>query len=103
MRVTASPSCFHLSDFYILFHDFVKYRNEIKIHFFNKRLDLSQREFDCLIKCIDYKNLKKLIDELNNQKLIEYSFKKHTASENATKVRTDKAKMQITIEMLQTQ
>ena len=90
--------------------------------FFNKRLDLSQREYDCLKSCIDfnkleefvnaendyldeYKVLNKLIDKVNNPKIIEYSFKKHTASEKATRVRTEKAKkkIQIAIEILKTQ
>ena len=90
--------------------------------FFNKRLDLSQREYDCLKSCIDFKKLEefvnkendyldeykvlnKLINKLNNPKIIEYSFKKHTASEKATRVRTEKAKkkIQIAIEILKTQ
>ena len=90
--------------------------------FFNKRLDLSQREYDCLKSCIDFKKLEefvnkendyldeykvlnKLINKLNNPKIIEYSFKKHTASEKATRVRTQKAKkkIQMAIEILKTQ
>lgn len=85
---------------------------------FSVRLDLSEHEFDVLKRCIDFKKLEEeikksndfkiennLTQKINNPKQIEYSFKKHTASERATKVRSDKVKekMKIAIKILQTQ
>lgn len=85
--------------------------------FFNKRLDLSESEFDCLIRFIDFEKLKeeiksdkkfakennlsskfeaeKLLEKLNNPKDIEYSFKKVTATREATESRTKAAKEKI--------
>ena len=83
--------------------------------FFNMRLDLSEHEFNVLKNCIDFEKLNaeinknpienKLISKINNPKKIEYSFKKHTASEKATKARTEKVKgkINLAIEMLQEQ
>ena len=80
--------------------------------FYNKRLDLSEDEFDCLKKYINFEKIEeaiknfdpdyqieatesKLLEKLNNPKKIEYSFKKYSASEKATKARTKKAKEKI--------
>ena len=86
--------------------------------FFNIRLDLSQNEFDVLTNCIDFNKLEEevkkstnleiendLLEKINNPKKIKYSFKKNSASEKATKVRSEKAKekMKVAIEILQTQ
>ena len=34
--------------------------------FFNKRLDLSQREYDCLKSCIDFKKLEEFVNKEND-------------------------------------
>jgi response regulator of citrate/malate metabolism len=72
-----------------------------------KRLDLSELEYECLIKSIDFEKLEAFdktyeeiegfntVSKVNNPKNIEYSFKKHSASEKATKARTKKAKEKI--------
>lgn len=71
------------------------------MRFYNVRLDLSEGEFDILKKYIDFEKLEEkkhievvqtLLEKLNKPKEIEYSFKKHTASEKATKARSSKAK-----------
>jgi response regulator of citrate/malate metabolism len=86
--------------------------------FFNKRLDLSEREFEYLLKFIDFEklteeinmenhffkenNLKdedkvvsKLLEKLNNPKDIECSQKKVIASFRATEARTKVTKEKI--------
>jgi hypothetical protein len=85
--------------------------------FFNKRLDLSDSEFECLknyidfekmekaIKNFDYEYFKKLniqepteatlLKKINNPKEIEQSSKKVIASFRATEARTKKAKEKI--------
>ena len=72
-----------------------------------KRLDLSKLEYECLIKSIDFEKLEAFdktyeeiegfntVSKVNNPKNIEYSIKKHSASEKATKARTKKAKEKI--------
>ena len=71
------------------------------MRFFNIRLDLSESEYEILKKYIDFEKLeekshievvKTLLEKLNKPKEIEYSFKKHTASEKATEARSSKAK-----------
>jgi response regulator of citrate/malate metabolism len=71
------------------------------MRFFNIRLDLSEGEFDILKKYIDFEKLeekshievvKTLLEKLKKPKEIDYSFKKHSASEKATKARSSKAK-----------
>lgn len=79
-----------------------------KMKFFNKRLDLNDSEFDCLRKYIDFGKMEevankykeecielKLLEKLNNPKVIEYSQKKVIASFRATESRTKKAKEKI--------
>ena len=85
--------------------------------FFNKRLDLSEHEFDCLMKYVDIKKLEKaienfdykyykefgiekateeeLLEKLKNPKLIEISMKKTLASSRATEARSQQAKEKI--------
>jgi len=76
--------------------------------FFNKRLDLSESEFDCLKKYIDFENMEEvaneykekciestLLEKLNNPKVIEYSQKRVVASFRATESRTKAAKEKI--------
>ena len=87
---------------------------------FYKRLDLSELEYDNLIKYVDFDKLKELekeyenfeafkgfniVEKLNNPKEIEYSASKSAAAFQATKVRSEKVKykMNIAIEILQTQ
>ena len=72
-----------------------------------KRIDLSELEYECLIKSIDFEKLEAFdktyeelegfntVSKVNNTKNIEYSFKKHSASEKATKARTKRAKEKI--------
>lgn len=72
-----------------------------------KRIDLSELEYECLIKSIDFEKLEAFdktyeeiegfntVSKVNNPKNIEYSFKKHFASEKATKARTKRAKEKI--------
>ena len=72
-----------------------------------KRVDLSELEYECLIKSIDFEKLEAFdktyeeiegfntVSKVNNPKNIEYSFKKHFASEKATKARTKRAKEKI--------
>lgn len=85
--------------------------------FFNKRLDLSESEFDCLKKYIDFENMEEaaknfdyeyykklniqesieasLLKKLNNPKEIKYSLKKIVATREATESRTKAAKEKI--------
>ena len=87
---------------------------------FYKRLDLTELEYDNLIKYVDFDKLKELekeyenfeafkgfniVEKLNNPKEIEYSASKSAAAFQATKVRIEKVKykMNIAIEILQTQ
>ena len=87
---------------------------------FYKRLDLTELEYDNLIKYVDFEKLKELekeyenfeafkgfniVEKLNNPKEIEYSASKSAAAFQATKVRIEKVKykMNIAIEILQTQ
>ena len=86
---------------------------------FYKRLDLSELEYNNLIKYVDFEKLKEIekeyenfeafkgfniIEKLNNPKEIEYSINKSIAAMNATDVRSEKVKykMNIAIEILQT-
>ena len=87
---------------------------------FYKRIDLTEFEYDNLIKCIDFDKLKEIekeyedfnafkgfniIDKINNPKNIEYSSSKSTAASKATKARSEKVKykINIAIEILQTE
>ena len=87
---------------------------------FYKRLDLTELEYDNLIKYVDFDKLKELekeyenfeafkgfniVEKLNNPKEIEYSSNKSEAAFQATKARSEKVKykMNIAIEILQTQ
>ena len=87
---------------------------------FYKRIDLTELEYENLLKCINYDKLKevekqydnietfegfKLTEKLNNPKNIAYSASKSTAASKATKVRTEKVKYKIdlAIEILQTE
>lgn len=85
--------------------------------FFNKRLDLSESEFECLKNYIDFEKMEEaiknfdfeyyqkmniqepleatLLKKINNPKEIEYSVKKVVASSKATEARTKKAKEKI--------
>ena len=85
--------------------------------FFNKRLDLSESEFDCLKKYIDFEKMEEaiknfdyeyykqlniqesieasLLKKLNNPKEIKYSLKKIAATREATESRTKAAKEKI--------
>jgi response regulator of citrate/malate metabolism len=85
--------------------------------FYNKRLDLSESEFEVLKKYIDFEAIEKavknfdpeyykkfnikesievtLLKKLNNPKEIEYSLKKVTATREATESRTKAAKEKI--------
>lgn len=85
--------------------------------FFNKRLDLSESEFDCLKKYIDFEKMEEaiknfdyeyykqlniqesieasLLKKLNNPKEIKYSLKKIVATREATESRTKAAKEKI--------
>lgn len=85
--------------------------------FFNKRLDLSENEFDCLKKYIDFEKMEEaiknfdyeyykqlniqesieasLLKKLNNPKEIKYSLKKIVATREATESRTKAAKEKI--------
>ena len=87
---------------------------------FYKRLDLTELEYENLLKCIDFDKLKEaekqyedmeafkgfnIIDKLHNPKSIEYSSSKSTAASKATKARTEKVKYKIdlAIEILLTE
>ena len=72
-----------------------------------KRVDLSELEYECLIKSIDFEKLEAFdktyeeiegfntVSKVNNPKNIKFSAAKNTASEKATKARTKKAKEKI--------
>ena len=72
-----------------------------------KRLDLSKLEYECLIKSIDFEKLEAFdktyeeiegfntVSKVNNPKEIKFSAAKNTASEKATKARSNKAKEKI--------
>ena len=72
-----------------------------------KRLDLSKLEYECLIKSIDFEKLEAFdktyeeiegfntVSKVNNPKDIKFSAAKNTASEKATKARSNKAKEKI--------
>ncbi len=71
------------------------------MRFYTVRLDLNEGEFDILKRHINFEKLeskkhveivKTLLEKLEKPKEIDYSFKKHSASEKATKARTNKAK-----------
>ena len=87
---------------------------------FYKRIDLTELEYENLIKCIDFDKLKKIEKEyesfdafkgfdirekVNNPKNIEYSSSKYSAAKKATEARSEKVKykMNIAIEILQTE
>ena len=87
---------------------------------FYKRIDLTELEYENLLKCIDFDKLKEvkkqyedsevfkgfnIIEKLNNPRSIEYSSSKSTAASKATKARTEKVKykINIAIEILQTE
>ena len=85
--------------------------------FFNKRLDLSESEFDCLKKYIDFEKMEEaiknfdyeyykrlnieepteatLFKKLNNPKKIKYSLKKVVATREATEKRSQNAREKI--------
>ena len=85
--------------------------------FFNKRLDLSDSEFECLKNYIDFEKIEtaiknfdyeyykqlniqepleaRLLKKINNPKEIQYSLKKVVATREATEARTKKAKEKI--------
>ena len=86
--------------------------------FYNKRLDLTESEFEYLLKFIDFEKIaeeinrenlfikeynfkeedkvvSKLLEKLNNPKDIEYSFNKVRAADKATESRTKAAKEKI--------
>ena len=72
-----------------------------------KRVDLSELEYECLIKSIDFEKLEAFdktyeeiegfntVSKVNNPKDIKFSAAKNTASEKATKARSNKAKEKI--------
>ena len=73
----------------------------------HKRIDLSELEYECLIKSIDFEKLEAFdktyeeiegfntVSKVNNLKEIKFSAAKNTASEKATKARSNKAKEKI--------
>ncbi|APW65238.1 hypothetical protein LPB137_04950 [Poseidonibacter parvus] len=79
---------------------------------FYKRTDLTELEYNNLLKCIDFDKLKEvekqykdyeffkgfnIIEKLYNPKNIEYSSSKSTAASKATKARSKKVKYKINI------